>query len=79
MNAGELINALAERTGYMSDELKTLLAAPALTQITLPEDFKKVVNTNLMTIGSSWSLEESRQGMVILRGHPTYGSQSKNG
>lgn len=31
MNAGELINALAERTGYMSDELKTLLAAPALT------------------------------------------------
>ena len=53
MNAGELINALAERTGYMSDELKTLLAAPALTQITLPDDFKKVVNTNLMTIAEA--------------------------
>ena len=50
MNAGELINALAERTGYMSDELKTLLAEPALLQIVLPNDFNKAVNNNLLTI-----------------------------
>ncbi len=49
MNVGELINNIAERTGYTSDALKDLLTNPALSQINLPDDFKPTLN-NLLTV-----------------------------
>jgi len=53
MNAGELIHALAERTGYDTTPLKDLLANPALSQITLPDDFKPAVLNSLLTVNEA--------------------------
>lgn len=53
MNAGELIHSLAERTGYDTTQLKDLLANPALSQITLPDDLAKQVNTAMLTVSEA--------------------------
>lgn len=53
MNAGELIHALAERTGYDTTPIKDLLANPALSQINLPDDFKPAVLNSLLTVNEA--------------------------
>lgn len=50
MNAGELLNDWGTRIGYPQDKLAELIAVPALTQITLPDDFTAAVKSNVITI-----------------------------
>ncbi len=49
MNAGELINHIADRTGYDTTALKDILSNPELSKINLPDDFKPSLN-NLLTV-----------------------------
>lgn len=50
MNIGEFISKTAERVGYNGEAVKELLANPALSQITLPEELESAIKENLITI-----------------------------